>query len=169
MNTSRQANKKATNENLHNENSDSEKDFFEIEELTQNEKEVMQQPLPVIAGTLSDEELSDDAFLEQVFTGMDKLPLKELTSNYIDFKDFIHGEVRNYIFTGMDIFTTKDGEVKPAVKLMDKERTNFLCASTIVVNSLQKLEAVPAPVRIQVNGKIKSAKGEYYSVRVFTI
>lgn len=126
---------------------------------------------PVKTGDLTPHSLQDDDFIDGVFSEMEKKTAKEaqeLTSDYLDLNDFEVGEERNYIFTGMGKFTKPDtGEVIPAVHLLTKERRSLICASTLIVQSLTKVEKLPCAVRIQVNGKKKGKNGSYFDVRVF--
>jgi len=143
-----------------------------IEPLTPEETEQLKAPLPetVSAGGLTVSKLTDSEFIDSVFDELDKAgEEKELTSNYLDFKEFNKGETRSFIATGMTTFTTQEGELKPAVKLMNRERQNFICGSTIVVNTIKRLENLPAPVKIQVNGMVKGKNGSYYDVKIFTL
>ena len=127
--------------------------------------------LPVVKGELTPHSLNDDDFLDGLFNELEKKQsgqAEELTSDYLDLNDFTVGEERNYIFTGMGKFTKPDtGEVIPAVHLLTKERRSLICASTLIVQSLTKVEQLPCAVRIQVNGKKKGKNGSYFDVRVF--
>ena len=152
-------------------------DFDNIEELNETETEQLKQslPAPVSKDGLSVAKLSDDKFIDSIFDALDKEEnVKELTGTYIDFKDFKEGEKRSYIATEVTTFNstnriTGEAETIPAVKLMDRERNTFICASTVVVNTIKSMESLPAPVIIQVNGMKKGANGSYYNVKVFTL
>lgn len=113
----------------------------------------------------------DDDFLTGLFNEVETkktTQARELTSDYLDLNTFKDGEERNYVFTNMTTFTKPDtGEVIPAVNLVSKERQSFICASTLVVQSLNKVDKLPAAIRIQVNGKKKGKNGNYFDVRVF--
>ena len=117
--------------------------------------------------------LSDDNFIDGLFGEMNAKKdseAVELTSNYIDFKEWTKGDVRNFIFTGFTTFTKPDtGEVIPAVSLMSQERKSFIAASTVIVQSLRKCEKIPCGVRIKFNGLVKSAKGQYFDMQVFVL
>lgn len=167
MNTSKENAKNAASKK-----SDLPADFETPEDFTPEEAEQLKAPLPapVSKEGLSVDKLSDDEFIDKIFEQMETAgESRELTSNYIKFDDFKEGEKRSYIATGLTTFTTQDGEVKPAVRLIDRERTNFICASTVVVNTVKGMDSLPAPVIIQVNGKKKGANGSYFDVRIFTI
>ena len=123
------------------------------------------------ADDLNMEALENDEVLDKLFDTVEGKKAnqgQELTSDYLDLNTFQDHEERNYIFTGMTTFTKPDtGEVIPAVNLLSKERKNYICASTLIVQSLRKVEKLPCAVRIQVNGKKKGQKGSYFDVRVF--
>lgn len=127
--------------------------------------------LPAAKGGLTPHSLNDDAFLDGLFDEIESKQsgqAEELTSDYLDLNDFTVGEERNYIFTGMGKFTKPDtGEIIAAVHLLTKERRSLICASTLIVQSLQKVDQLPCAVRIQVNGKKKGKNGSYFDVRVF--
>lgn len=152
-------------------------DFDDVKELTPEEMEQTKQPLPapVSKDGLSVAALSDDKFIDSIFDRLDGgEDVKELTGAYIDFKHFKEGEKRSYIATEVTTFNSKnritdETEIIPAVKLMDRERNVFICASTVVVNTIKSMESLPAPVIIQVNGMKKGANGSYYNVKVFTL
>lgn len=154
-------------------------DFLNPEGLTPAEIEAMEKQAPAVIEkekanglAIAAENLSDDAFINSMFENMEAKKSHEafeLTSNYIDFSEFAEGEERNYIFTGFDTFTDDKGEVRPAVKLMDKSRKMWICASIVTVRSLQKVKKVPCPVRIKVNGKVKGKNGSYFDTNVFVL
>jgi len=165
MNTSREQKKKTDSGKID-----------EVEELSQQEKDQMNAPVPSGNASpslqVSADNLTDDEFLDKMFENMEKKETKdtfELTSNYIDFADFQAGEERNYIFTGFTTFVDDNGETKPAVTLMDKNRKMWVCASIVTVKSLQKIEKTPCPVRIKVNGKVKGKNGSYYDTNVYVL
>jgi len=168
MNTSKGSAKKT---------SDLPADFDTPEDFTPEEQEQLKQPLPapVSKDGLSVASLNDTEFIDSIFSRMEsEKDVKELTGTYIDFKDFKEGEKRNYIATEVTTFNSKnritdETEIIPAVKLMDKERNTFVCASTVVVNTIKGMDSLPAPVIIQVNGMKKGANGSYYNVKVFTL
>jgi len=151
--------------------------FDDVRELTPEEIEQTKQPLPapVSKDGLSVTKLSDEKFIDSIFDRLDDgEDVKELTGTYIDFKEFKAGEKRSYIATEVTTFNSTNritGEVEAiaAVKLMDRERNTFICASTVVVNTIKGMESLPAPVIIQVNGMKKGASGNYYNVKVFTL
>ena len=153
MNTSRESAKEKKIEDPENQND-------VLDELTDEDNAQMELPAKV-----------GDANLNDIFDSLEskETQFKELTANYIDFKEFEKGEERAYVCKGKTCFTTKDGEQKPAVSLIDRNGTTWICASTVVVNSLDKVESFPVGCKIKVNGKVKSAKGEYWSVQVFVM
>ena len=95
---------------------------------------------------------------------------KELTSGrrYIKFDEFAEGETRPYVYMGPTSFN-KDGEEKPAVILMDKSEEEFICASTIVVRALMKVENFPVGCKIMIEGKETGPNGNYFKARVFVL
>lgn len=148
-----------------------------LQDLTPEEISEMKKPVPVNGGENSEivvtgEGLSDTEFIDKVFDEMEKKDsgkARELTANYIDFEEFEQGEERNYLFLGFDTFLDDQGLARPAVRLMDKTRKTFICASVVTVKALQKVEKTPCPVRLKVNGKVKGKNGSYYNVNVFIL
>lgn len=114
--------------------------------------------------------MNDLDFVNGVFDeaeGKKSNELSEVTAGYLDLNEFKKGEERTYMFTAMTTFTTNEGEVKPAVVLMDRERANYICASTVIVTACRRLDKLPAMIRLQVNGKVKGKNGDYFDVKVF--
>lgn len=156
MNTSKQAAKEQAAKEQGN-------DFLNLPELTPEEIEQTNNITP--PATVSDTNI--DKIFDTLEDG--KTELHELTANYIDLESFKMDETRAYICTGKTTFTTQNGEVKPAVTLMDRERNTWLCASTVIVNSLLKVESFPVGCKIKVSGKEKGKNGDYYKCQVFVL
>jgi len=161
MNTSKEAEKaKRVKEEKEPENQND-----VLDELTPEEQEQM---LPA--------KLQDEG-LQNIFDALedDKTPMREMTANYLDLNDFAEGEIRPYIFTGKTNFTTDKTDatgnliVKDAVTLVDKTGKQFICASTVIVNSLFKVEKIPCGCKIQVNGKVKGKNGNYFDCKVYVL
>lgn len=114
--------------------------------------------------------MNDEEFIDGVFGELDSKDEKEameLTSNYLDFSEWKEGDKNDFIFTRMSRFTKDNGEVVPAVCLMDRNKKTWLTAAAVVVKSLEKVDKLPCAVRILYNGKVKGKNGSYYDVRVF--
>lgn len=156
MNTSKQAEKDAAKQKINDEN------FNNPPELTEQENEQMQNNFPA--------EIPESP-LDEIFEKLEdkKTEMRELTANYIDLASFKEGEERAFICTGKTTFTTQNGEVKPAVTLVDRERNTWICASTVIVNSLFKVEKFPVGCKIKVLGKEKGKNGDYYKAQVFVL
>lgn len=157
MNTSKEAEKKAA-EKAQPKKQNTDSDFDNPDELSEEEKEAMSTPAKNQVNGM-DEMFAALESKETLFV--------EMTANYIDFNEFELGEERPFIFVGKTTFTTKEAEVKPAVTLLDKEGNSWICASTVVVNALFKVEKIPCGCKIKFNGKEKGKNGTYFKVQVF--
>lgn len=114
--------------------------------------------------------MNDEKFIDGVFGELDNKDEKEaieLTRNYLDFNEWKEGDKNDFIFTRMSTFTKDNGEVVPAVCLMDRNKKTWFTAAAVVVKSLEKVNKLPCAVRILYNGKVKGKNGSYYDVRVF--
>lgn len=139
-----------------------------LDELNPDELAQMENNLPT--------KLPDEG-LQSIFDALenDETPMREITGNYLDLNDFAEGEIRPYIFTGKTNFTTDKTDqkgdliVKDAVTLVDKTGKQFICASTVIVNSLFKVEKIPCGCKIQVNGKVKGKNGNYFDCKVYVL
>lgn len=164
MNTSKEAEKKSAKGKL------PETDFDNPPELTEEDNELMKNEFAAPA------EIKDDA-MKGIFETLEnpETQMREVTANYLDLTDFAEGEVRPFVFTGKTSFTTDktnpDGSfiVKDAVTLMDKHGKNWICASTVIVSALFKVEKIPAGCKIQYNGKVKGKNGSYHDCKVFVV
>lgn len=171
MNTSKEAEKKSKQPGKLPENDDN------LQDLTESEIAAMDNLPAKTDGkksgiVVTGDNLSDSEFIDKVFAEMDEKKsedVQELTSNYIDFAEFAEGEERNYLFLGYDTFVDDQGQARPAVRLMDKTRKKFVCASVVTVKALQKVEKTPCPVRIRVNGKVKGKNGSYFDTNVYIL
>lgn len=138
-------------------------------DLTPEEIAEMENGLPAV----QEETPADMQAIFNTLEGAENL--RELTAEYLDLNTFTEGETRPFIFTGKTSFTTdkKDTEgnfiVKPAVTLLSKEGKSLICASTVIVNSLFKVEQTPAGIKIQVNGKKKGKEGSYFDCKVYVM
>lgn len=120
--------------------------------------------------TSGPEHTPDD--LDNLLNNLDQKSIEgatELTAEYLDFSTWKIEETRRYAYTGPTTITDGNGEVIQAATLVDKDRTTFVCASKVVVQSLMKIESVPAAVAIQYNGKKDGNKGRYHDVRVYQL
>lgn len=138
-------------------------------DLTPEELAEMENGLPAI----QEETPADMKAIFDTLEGTDNM--RELTAEYLDLNTFTEGETRPFIFTGKTSFTTdkKDTEgnfiVRPAVTLLSKEGKSLICASTVIVNSLFKVEQIPAGIKIKVNGKRKGKEGSYFDCNVYVM
>jgi len=139
------------------------------EDFTQAELDAMENNLPAVQS-------ENPADMQAIFDTLEGAEnFRELTAQYLDLNKFEAGVAVPFIFTGKTSFTTdkKDVEgnyiVKDAVTLLNKEGESLICASTVIVNSLFKIEQIPAGIKIQVNGKKKGKAGDYFDCKVYVM
>lgn len=168
MNTSRQAAHKVERKPLEKKG--------EMEPLEPLSSEELQQGVSQDKGKSAAMQLAsgNEADVDAIFDTLDGAnendgTLTEMTSNYLELKDFKEGEKRSYIAVELTTITTDNGELKQAVILMDRERTRHTTAATVVVNTIVKAKRLPLPIVLQVNGMKKGTNGSYYDVRIFTM
>ncbi len=98
--------------------------------------------------------------------------LKELSSTYITLEE---NKQYDFICTGLTTLTLQDKEVEAAT-LIDINGDSFTCGAAVLVSSVRKVEAkYPSawnegkPIRIVTGSKVKSPKGSYLDMKVYTI
>lgn len=181
MQTSKQDEKKATEKTVENVTAPEAKDDFQTEmnEPVKLEIEEEEKQLP----TKLDVDITnvrDEDFLNSVFDtmeGMDEKELKEETGGeFLSFSDWKPGDKKDFIVTErtttqMDkIGAPGEKQTVKAVKLIDRNKKVFLCTTTVLVNSVDKFDKIPCPVRIIFLGKTKSKNGSYYAdLKIFTV
>lgn len=95
--------------------------------------------------------------------------LNEITGAHLKFEGWKDGQEMDFVCTGKTSFMDKDGVQTMAVGLVDKDRTSWICAAKVVLDSCLKIEQFPQGVRIRYQGKVKSGNNSYHSVKVFML
>lgn len=93
-----------------------------------------------------------------------KSELQELTSQYFSFDK--KGSFF-FIFYGMSKATV-DGKIIDVVMLEDEQENKLINGNAVMVNALMKVETLPCYVRADYEGDVKSAKGTYKDIKVYT-
>lgn len=143
------------------------------ERLNENQN---QEQLPEQPGFNDDLPNPEDMDFTQDFKGMDFDSLKDKTGEPLT-GDFLKLETLDGIKGGKNFFVTGHttfpdnvtGERKPAVKLVGEGNQVFICGATVVVRACDNIEKFPKPIRIIVDGKIKSPKGSYWNAQVLAL
>jgi len=99
------------------------------------------------------------------FENVDESQMLGLTADYLEMK--VNSKY-NFIFLGMTTMQNNGKEIK-AVELLSKENKKYIHASTVLVNSLQKVTKLPCMVRIVTKELVKSDNGKYLDMDVFVI
>ena len=142
-------------------------DFNNAPELSQEAAEILSNERPAHIPAAEPEPSDEDLFAKLDTAGKN---LDELTGAMFSFDDWKEGDEKDFIFKGMTTFTDKtSGEIKPAAKLVGRDGIAYIAPAFIIVKSLEKLETIPAPVRIRYNGKKKGTNGTYNNCNIFTL
>jgi uncharacterized protein (UPF0147 family) len=99
------------------------------------------------------------------FENVDESQMVGLTADYLEMKV---NTTYNMIFLGMTTMNNNGKEIK-AVELLDKQNKKFIHASTVLVNSLNKVTKLPCLVRIVTKDLVKSDAGKYLDMDVYVI
>jgi hypothetical protein len=98
--------------------------------------------------------------------------LKELSSTYLTLDE---NQTYDFICTGLTVLNLQDKEVEAAT-LINADGESFTCGAAVLVSSVKKVEAKYAgawdegkPLRIVTGSKVKSPKGSYLDMKVYTI
>jgi hypothetical protein len=98
--------------------------------------------------------------------------LKELSSTYLTLDE---NQTYDFICTGLTVLNLQDKEVEAAT-LINADGESFTCGAAVLVSSVKKVEAkYPSawdegkPLRIVTGSKVKSPKGSYLDMKVYTI
>lgn len=92
--------------------------------------------------------------------------MNEATAEYLQFK-----EAGTYNFKATKVYeTTLDNKQVKVVELKDKNGKMYISGATVLVNTVERCDQLPAYIRVIASGeKTKSAKGEYYELRVLIL
>jgi hypothetical protein len=132
--------------------------------------------------TQSQNELGSElAAINQFSNALDRLAmfskkpeneLKELSSTYLTLDE---NQTYDFICTGLTVLNLQDKEVEAAT-LINADGESFTCGAAVLVSSVKKVEAkYPSawdegkPLRIVTGSKVKSPKGSYLDMKVYTI
>jgi hypothetical protein len=107
-----------------------------------------------------------------MFTEKPENELKELSSTYLTLDE---NQTYDFICTGLTVLNLQDKEVEAAT-LINADGESFTCGAAVLVSSVKKVEAkYPSawdegkPLRIVTGSKVKSPKGSYLDMKVYTI
>jgi hypothetical protein len=101
-----------------------------------------------------------------LFANADESQLVGLTADYLELKE---NQTYNLIFTGFTTMKTDKGNEIKVAEFIDKDNKKYIHGSTVLVNSLSKVEKMPCLVRIVTKTKVKSSAGLYLDLDVLVI
>ena len=107
-----------------------------------------------------------------IFSEKPENELKELSSTYLTLDE---NQTYDFICTGLTLLNLQDKEVEAAT-LINADGESFTCGAAVLVSSVKKVEAKypnawdeGKPIKIVTGSKVKSPKGSYLDMKVFTI
>lgn len=106
-----------------------------------------------------------------IFTRMETAEPNEVTGEILTHKNMDLNVPYNFVWTGYGTITDKiSGEPRKAVKLVNKERETFYCASLVVMSAFEKIEEnFPVPVRLVSLGMKEGKSNNYWNVKVYQL
>jgi len=113
---------------------------------------------------------SDEDF-NSIFERMENSTPEEVTGEILTHKIMELGVPYNYIWTGYGTIEDKvSGELRKSIKLVNKDKETFYCASMVVMTAFEKIEEnFPVPVRLISLGMKEGKKNNYWNVKVFQL
>lgn len=105
---------------------------------------------------------------DQAFEILEKADSVKMKNLAVDYFNFEKPGIFNFVFEGMDKAEMENREID-VVMLRDKEGKLFINGNAVLVNSLKKVQQLPALVRVEYKGDVKSAKGTYKDLAVYSL
>ena len=106
-----------------------------------------------------------------IFERMEQSTPEEVTGDILTHKIMEIGVPYNFIWTGYGTIEDKvSGEMRKSIKLVNKDKETFYCASMVVMTAFEKIEEnFPVPVRLISLGMKQGKKNDYWNVKVFQL
>ena len=113
----------------------------------------------------------EDYFNEDKWNELEKSSGEELTGEILTHKNMEINKPYNFLWTGYGTIADKvTGEARKAVKLVNKEKQTFYCASLVVCSAFEKMEEkFPTPVRLISLGMKEGKSNNYWNVKVYKL
>jgi len=106
-----------------------------------------------------------------IFERMETAEPNEVTGEILTHKNMIENVPYNFVWTGYGTINDKvTGEPRKSVKLVNKDKETFYCASLVVMSAFEKIEErFPVPVRLVSLGMKEGKTNKYWNVKVYQL
>jgi hypothetical protein len=106
-----------------------------------------------------------------IFERMEKAEPNEVTGDILTHKNMEEGVAYNFVWTGYGTINDRvTGEPRKSVKLVNKDKETFYCASLVVMSAFEKIEErFPVPVRLVSLGMKEGKSNKYWNVKVYQL
>jgi len=108
---------------------------------------------------------------ESIFAKMETSEPNEITGTILTHKEMTENVPYNFIWMGYGTISDKvTGEPRKAVKLVNKDKETFYCASLVVMTAFEKIEEnFPVAVRLVSLGMKEGKSNKYWNVKVYQL
>lgn len=137
-----------------------------------NEPVIAEQPVSEVLPTKkSGLYFESDEDFQSIFNKMETANPEEVTGEILTHKNMELNVPYNFIWTGYGTINDRvTGEPRKSIKLINKDKETFYCASIVVMTAFEKIEEnFPVPVRLISLGIKEGKTNNYWNVKVFQL
>jgi hypothetical protein len=108
---------------------------------------------------------------ESLFSNFEKEHGEEMTGEMLTAKTMEEGKPYNFVATGFTTIADKvTGEPRKALKLIDKDRNSYTCASFVLMSAIDKIDdPFPYALRLISLGTKEGKNNNYWNLKVFKL